>query len=61
MPAIRTWLKNPLAVFTANDLDAAGGLVIADGLIEQVLAPGERPAQAASRCSTPASTCCCRA
>jgi 8-oxoguanine deaminase len=46
MPAIRTWLKNPLAVFTANDLDAAGGLVIADGLIEQVLAPGERPAQA---------------
>ncbi|WP_213879694.1 8-oxoguanine deaminase [Pseudomonas sp. dw_358] len=45
MPAIRTWLKNPLAIFTANDLDARGGLVIADGVIEQVLALGEPPAQ----------------
>ena len=31
MPAIRIWLKNPLAVFTANDLDARGGLVIENG------------------------------
>jgi 8-oxoguanine deaminase len=44
MPAIRTWLKTPLAAFTANTLDARGGLVIADGLIEQVLALGEQPA-----------------
>ncbi|MEO6678616.1 MAG: hypothetical protein ABIO21_14725, partial [Pseudomonas sp.] len=31
MPATRTWLKNPLAIFTANGLDARGGLVLQDG------------------------------
>ena len=25
------WIKNPLAVFTSNGLDARGGLVIRDG------------------------------
>ncbi|WP_287815360.1 8-oxoguanine deaminase [Pseudomonas sp.] len=45
MPATRTWIKNPLAVFTANALDARGGLVIANGVIEQVLGAGEQPAQ----------------
>ena len=44
MPAIRTWLKNPLAVFTGNNLSAEGGLVIANGVIEQLLAAGEHPA-----------------
>ena len=24
----RTWIQNPLAVFTANELDARGGIVI---------------------------------
>ncbi|MCI3943612.1 hydroxydechloroatrazine ethylaminohydrolase [Pseudomonas syringae] len=43
MPAIRIWLKNPLAVFTANDLDARGGLVIEGGVITEVLALGQRP------------------
>ena len=43
MPATRIWLKNPLAVFTANDLDARGGLVIHAGRIEQVLAAGQSP------------------
>ena len=43
MPATRIWLKNPLAVFTANDLDASGGLVIHAGRIEQVLAAGQSP------------------
>jgi 8-oxoguanine deaminase len=45
MPAIRTWLKNPLAVFTANDLDARGGLVIDGGLIVETLALGQQPSR----------------
>jgi 8-oxoguanine deaminase len=40
----RLWVKNPLAVFTANDLDASGGLVIEDGRIIEVLAAGQQPA-----------------
>lgn len=43
MPATRTWLKNPLACFTANGLDAGGGLVIHGNVIEAVLAPGQTP------------------
>ncbi|CAM4108202.1 8-oxoguanine deaminase [Pseudomonas reidholzensis] len=43
MPATRTWLKSPLAIFTANDADARGGLVIEDGRISQLLALGESP------------------
>src|SRR5471030_2822350 len=43
MPAIRTWLKNPLAVFTANELDARGGLVLQDGVIVEVLGVGQQP------------------
>ncbi|WP_263263159.1 8-oxoguanine deaminase [Pseudomonas sp. RIT-PI-S] len=43
MSAPRTWLKNPLAVFTANALDARGGLVINGTVIEHVLAAGEQP------------------
>jgi 8-oxoguanine deaminase len=40
----RIWVKNPLAIFTANDLDARGGLVIHDGVITEVLAAGSGPA-----------------
>ncbi|WP_275546717.1 8-oxoguanine deaminase [Pseudomonas sp. Marseille-Q0931] len=43
MAATRIWIKNPLAIFTANDLDAAGGLMIADGRISEVLAAGQQP------------------
>lgn len=43
MPATRIWLKTPLAIFTANDLDARGGLVIEDGVIREVLALGQVP------------------
>ncbi len=39
----RLWLKSPLAVFTGNDLDAAGGLVITGGEIAEVLAANEQP------------------
>lgn len=44
MAATRIWIKNPLAIFTANDLDASGGLVIADGRIAEVLGKGRQPA-----------------
>lgn len=43
MPATRIWLKNPLAIFTANTLDARGGLVLQDGVIVEVLALGQQP------------------
>ncbi|MDM9650945.1 8-oxoguanine deaminase [Pseudomonas wenzhouensis] len=43
MAATRIWIKNPLAIFTANDLDASGGLVIADGRISEVLSKGQQP------------------
>ncbi|HGM5581321.1 TPA: 8-oxoguanine deaminase [Pseudomonas putida] len=43
MPATRIWLKSPLAIFTANDTDARGGLVIENGRISQLLALGEHP------------------
>ena len=44
MPAIRIWLKNPLAIFTANTLDARGGLVLEGGIIREVLGLGQTPA-----------------
>jgi 8-oxoguanine deaminase len=40
----RLWLKNPLAAFTANSLDAGGGVVVADGKITEVVATGQSPA-----------------
>lgn len=46
MAATRIWIKNPLAIFTANDLDASGGLVIADGRIAEVLGAGQQPSTA---------------
>ncbi|MFD2643666.1 8-oxoguanine deaminase [Pseudomonas japonica] len=45
MPATRIWLKNPLAIFTANDLDARGGLVIEDGTISEVLGLSQTPSR----------------
>lgn len=45
MSAPRIWIKNPQAIFTANDQDARGGLVIEGALIVELLAPGQVPAQ----------------
>ena len=45
MAATRIWIKNPLAIFTANNLDAAGGLVIEDGVISELLKAGQQPSQ----------------
>lgn len=43
MAATRIWIKTPLAIFTANDLDASGGLVIENGRIAEVLSKGQQP------------------
>ncbi|EIC84606.1 8-oxoguanine deaminase [Serratia sp. M24T3] len=39
----RTWIKNPLAVFTANELNADGGLVIEGARIVELLNAGQHP------------------
>lgn len=41
---MRTWIKNPLAVWTDNDRAADNGIVVADGVISEILASGETPA-----------------
>src|SRR5690606_29435174 len=43
MATTRIWIKNPLALFTANDRNAAGGLVIENGVISELLAAGQSP------------------
>ena len=44
-----TWIRQPAAVFTANDLDAAGGIVVRDDRIVELVGMGEEP-------ETPAAT-----
>ncbi|MFE5838446.1 8-oxoguanine deaminase [Arthrobacter sp. NPDC056493] len=39
----RLWIRNPLAAFTANSLDASGGLVVSGGTIVEVLGAGQTP------------------
>lgn len=41
--AARIWIKHPLAIFTANSLDATGGLVIENGTIVELLGAGQHP------------------
>lgn len=43
MASSRLWLRNPLAIFTANDLDARGGIVVQDGRIVELVAAGQQP------------------
>ena len=38
-----TWIKHPSAVFTANDLDAAGGIVVRDDRIVELVGAGKEP------------------
>lgn len=45
----RIWLQNPLAVFTANDLDAAGGVVVEGSTIAELIPAGGAPAQPVER------------
>ena len=44
MPADRIWIKNPLALFTANDQEAPGGLVVENGTSSKCSPPGPSPA-----------------
>ena len=44
-PAARLWIRNPQAAFTANGLDASGGLVVSGGVIAEVLAAGQNPSE----------------
>lgn len=39
------WIQNPFAIFTANDLDARGGLVVEQGKIKELVALGQQPSQ----------------
>ncbi len=45
MSAHRIWLQTPLAIFTANGLDARGGLVLENGIIDEVLPQGAQPSR----------------
>jgi len=38
------FLRQPLAILTPDGVDARGGLLVRDGVIEQVFAPGDAPA-----------------
>ena len=40
------WIKNPMAIFTTNDQDARGGLVISNGKIIELVALGQSPKNA---------------
>lgn len=46
---MRTWIKNPLAVWTGNDRAADNGIVVADGVISELLAGSKRPAEPVDR------------
>ena len=46
---MRTWIKNPLAVWTGTDADAANGVVVDAGMIAEIVAGGAEPAEAADR------------
>jgi 8-oxoguanine deaminase len=43
----RTWIKNPLAIYTPDGVDAGGGIVIEDNQIAELVPKGADPA---SRC-----------
>ncbi|WP_417662070.1 8-oxoguanine deaminase [Pseudomonas sp.] len=45
MPNTHIWIKTPLATFTANGLDASGGIVVEHGVISEILGAGQQPAK----------------
>ncbi|MBA1272343.1 8-oxoguanine deaminase [Stutzerimonas azotifigens] len=45
MPADRLWIKNPLALFTATEHQAPGGLVVENGVIVELLGKDQHPAR----------------
>lgn len=45
MPTTHIWIKNPLDIFTANDVDASGGIVVEHGIITEILKAGQEPSR----------------
>ncbi len=43
------WIKNPLAVFTDDSLDATGGVVVRQGKISELIAGGKQPSGTVDR------------
>ena len=41
--ATRLWVRNPMAIFTANGLDASGGVVVEGSRIVELVGAGRRP------------------
>lgn len=39
----KLWIKNPMAIFTANDLDARGGFVVQNGKILELVGQNQQP------------------
>ena len=52
------WIKDPLAILADG---AERGIVVHDGRIVELVPAGGAPAAGRRRCSTPATTSCCRA
>lgn len=46
---MRTWIKNPLAVWTGTGADAANGIVVDDREITEIVAAGDEPSEQADR------------
>jgi len=43
MSATTTWLKNPAGIYTGNDLNAGGGVVVAGNSIVELVGSGQKP------------------
>lgn len=43
IPTVRTWIRNPLAVWTGSELDSDGGLVVQGDRIDELLGKGKAP------------------
>ena len=46
---MRTWIKNPLAIWTGTDADAANGIVVDGSKIAEIVAAGDEPAEKADQ------------
>ncbi|MFT5259778.1 MAG: 8-oxoguanine deaminase [Saprospiraceae bacterium] len=42
---MRTWIKNPIAIYTANELDARNGVVVEDKEVVELVAAGQHPTE----------------
>lgn len=47
--SIRTWIKNPLAVYTGTDMDAASGIVVEGTTVAELIPAGGEPSKPVDR------------